>query len=110
MDLWYDADSMLNQAYYHKYPEDVDAVHGLAFHIKSKGGISLPSGGTLTVRGFLTLGRAFGAHGGLDVVHDLVLRMKTDLEQFQFVTKPCVTPFPSNCSPVALLAPYGMPT
>jgi hypothetical protein len=41
----------------------------------------------LTVRGFLTLGRDFGFHGGLDMVHDLVLQMKTDLSQFQFVTR-----------------------
>ncbi|KAJ5032733.1 uncharacterized protein L3040_009327 [Drepanopeziza brunnea f. sp. 'multigermtubi'] len=80
-----------NKVYYKKYPEDVDAVHGLAFHIKSKGGLQLPSGGVLTVRGFLTLGRMFGAHGGLDAVHDLVLRMKTDLEQFQFVTRPTLS-------------------
>lgn len=49
-----------NKAYYSKYPEDIDAVHGLAFHIKSKGGLNLPSGGVLTVRSFLTLGRKFG--------------------------------------------------
>ncbi|CAL3964099.1 hypothetical protein PZA11_001535 [Diplocarpon coronariae] len=80
-----------NKAYYNKYPEDVDTVHGLAFHIKSKQGLKLPSGGVLTVRGLLTLGRAFGAHGGLDFVHDLVFRMKTDLEQFQFVTRPTLS-------------------
>ncbi|PBP24690.1 alpha/beta-hydrolase [Diplocarpon rosae] len=80
-----------NKAYYKKYPEDVDTVHGLAFHIKSKQGLKLPSGGVLTVRGLLTLGRAFGAHGGLDLVHDLVFRMKTDLEQFQFVTRPTLS-------------------
>lgn len=48
----------------------------------------MPSGGVLTVRGFLTLGRTFGMHGGLDVVHDLVLRMKSDLAQFKFITRP----------------------
>lgn len=76
-----------NKEYYKKYPEDVDSIHsehlllfspgsgstsnetiGLAFHIKSKGGLQLPSGGILTVRVFLTLGRNFGAHGGLDFV------------------------------------------
>ncbi|PMD17959.1 alpha/beta-hydrolase [Hyaloscypha hepaticicola] len=80
-----------NKAYYKKYPEDVDAVHGLAFHIKSKGGLKLPSGGVLTVRGFLTLGRNFGMHGGLDSVHDLVFRMKTDLATFQFITRPTLS-------------------
>jgi len=39
----------------------------------------------------LTLGRAFGGHGGLDKVHDLVLRMKTDLHQFQFITRPTLS-------------------
>ncbi|PBP19257.1 alpha/beta-hydrolase [Diplocarpon rosae] len=87
-----------NKAYYKKYPEDVDTVHGLAFHIKSKQGLKLPSGGVLTVRGLLTLGRAFGAHGGLDLVHDLVLRMKTDLEQFQFVTRPTLSALESALS------------
>lgn len=87
-----------NRAYYLKYPEDIDAVHGLAFHIKSKGGLKLPSGGTLTVRGFLTLGRNFGFHGGLDAVHDLILRMKTDLNQFQFITRPTLSALESTLS------------
>ena len=80
-----------NKAYYEKYPEDVDSVHELAYHIKSEGGLRLPSGGTLTVRLFLTLGRAFGFHGGLDSVHDLIYRMKSDLAQFQFITRPTLS-------------------
>lgn len=68
-----------NKAYYDKYPEDVDAIHGLAFHIKNKGGLHLPSGGILTVRNFLTLGRAFGGHGGFTTVHNIVVRMRTDV-------------------------------
>jgi pimeloyl-ACP methyl ester carboxylesterase len=80
-----------NKEYYSKYPEDVDAVHGLAFHIKSKGGLSLPSGGVLTVRGLLTLGRNFGFQGGLDMVHDLILKASTDLKQFQFITRPTLS-------------------
>ncbi|TVY45284.1 Proline iminopeptidase [Lachnellula subtilissima] len=80
-----------NKAYYTKYPEDVEIVQSLCFHIKSKGGLALPSGGILTVRGLLTLGRAFGAHGGLDVVHDLILRCNTDLSQFQFITRPTLS-------------------
>jgi hypothetical protein len=87
-----------NKAYYKKYPEDIDAVHGLAFHIKSKGGLQLPSGGVLTVRGFLTLGRNFGMHGGLDSVHDLVFRMKRDIHQFQFITRPTLSALESALS------------
>jgi len=80
-----------NQAYYAKFPEDVNTIHELAYHIKSKGGLKLPSGGILTVRLFLTLGRDFGFHGGLDSVHDLVYRMKSDLAQFQFITRPTLS-------------------
>ncbi|KAF8863464.1 alpha/beta-hydrolase [Acephala macrosclerotiorum] len=87
-----------NKAYYHKYPEDVDAVHGLAYHIRGRGGLPLPSGGILTVRGFLTLGRNFGMHGGLDSVHNLVLRMKSDLAQFKFITRPTLSALESALS------------
>jgi len=47
----------------------------------------MPSGAVLTVRGLLTLGIQFGMHGGIDKVHELILRMKTDLAQFQFITR-----------------------
>lgn len=77
-----------NKAFYAKYPEDVETIQNIAFHIRSKGGITLPSGATLSVRGFLTLGRNFGFHGGLDIIHNLVLRMRMDLSQFQFLTRP----------------------
>ncbi len=39
----------------------------------------------------MTLGRSFGAHGGLDAVHDLVFRMKRDIHQFQFITRPTLS-------------------
>jgi hypothetical protein len=71
-----------------KYPEDVESVQSLCFHIKSKAGVPLPSGGVLTVRGLLTLGRNFGFQGGLDFVHDLILRAKIDLAQFHIISRP----------------------
>ncbi|EDO00106.1 hypothetical protein SS1G_02966 [Sclerotinia sclerotiorum 1980 UF-70] len=77
-----------NRAYYQKFPEDVAVIQGLAIHISAKNGLQMPSGGTLTVRMFLTMGINFGFHGGLDMVHDIVLRMSSDLDQFSFVTKP----------------------
>ncbi|KAH8676634.1 Alpha/Beta hydrolase protein [Tricladium varicosporioides] len=80
-----------NKSYYAKYPEDIEAVQSLCFHIKSRGGIPLPSGGDLTVRGLLTLGRNFGAHGGLDSVHNLILRSSLDLKQFKFLSKPTLS-------------------
>ncbi|KAL3418987.1 Proline iminopeptidase 1 [Phlyctema vagabunda] len=84
------------RAYYTKYPEDIEIVQDLAFHIKSQGGIQLPSGATLTVRVFLTLGRAFGMHSGIDLVHDHVYRMKSDLEQFGFITRPTLSALESS--------------
>jgi pimeloyl-ACP methyl ester carboxylesterase len=87
-----------NKEYYFKYPEDIDVIHGLAFHIKSKGGLPLPSGGVLTVRGLLTLGRIFGMHGGLDSVHELILRASTDLKQFSFITRPTLSAIESALS------------
>jgi pimeloyl-ACP methyl ester carboxylesterase len=76
-----------NKAYYDKYPEDVDTIHNLASYIESQGGLKLPGGGNLTVRRFLCIGIAFGTHGGIDSVHVLVLRMRSDLEQFSFITR-----------------------
>jgi len=87
-----------NKAYYAKYPEDIETIHNLAFHIKSKGGLVLPSGALLTVRVFLTLGIKFGFAGGLDQVHDLVYRMKNDLSQFQFITRPTLSALESAIS------------
>lgn len=80
-----------NKMYYERYPEDVEAIQEIAVHIESNAGIRLPSGATLTVQLFLTLGRNFGSHGGLEFVHDLVLRLKTDLIQFNFITRPALS-------------------
>ncbi|TID04672.1 Proline iminopeptidase [Colletotrichum higginsianum] len=55
-----------NKAYYEKYPEDIE---------------------------LLTLGIAFGAHGGLDSVHSNILKLKTDLDQFGFFTRASLADF-----------------
>jgi hypothetical protein len=60
-------------------------------HIKSKGGLQLPSGGTLTARRFLTLGVGFGSHGSVDDVHEMIFRMRADLEQFELITRPTLS-------------------
>lgn len=80
-----------NQAYYEKYPEDIEAVHQVARFIQQKKKVSLPGGGFLTVPRLLTLGLAFGAHGGLDSVHSTILKLKTDLDQFGFFTRASLT-------------------
>ena len=79
-----------NEAFYKKFPEDVEAVRQVAAYIESEDGIPLPAGGSLTVPRLLTAGLAFGAHGGVDGVHSLILRLKTDLDQFGFFSRPAL--------------------
>lgn len=78
-----------NQAFYRKYPEDVDNVHRILTFIAATtgGGVPLPSGGLLTRKRFLSLGLSFGGHSGIDNVHSLVHRLTSDLDQFGFLTR-----------------------
>lgn len=87
-----------NVSYYNKYPEDFHTIHSLGSHIYSSHGLKLPSGGTLTLQRFLTLGLLFGAHGGIDNVHNIVLRMDSDIKQFSFITRPTLSAFESLLS------------
>ena len=63
------------------------------------GKIKLPSEGTLTRRRFRELGLAFGGHGGLDSVHDIVLRASYDIESFGHLTR-------GSLSAVDRMTPY----
>ncbi|KAI9166972.1 Proline iminopeptidase aneH [Paramyrothecium foliicola] len=83
-----------NEAYYAKFPEDVDAVHQIAAYIESQPGaaVPLPAGGKLTVPRLLTIGISFGAHGGFDSVHATILHLKTSLDQFGFLTRAALAP------------------
>lgn len=81
-----------NDSYYRKFPEDINSVRQLAAYIEGKGGIALPAGGTLTVPRLLTLGIAFGGHGGIDSVHSIILNLKSSLDQFGFFTRAALTP------------------
>ena len=89
-----------NAAYYRKYPEDVAAVRRIVSHILAapNSAIPLPSGGTLTAPLFLTLGIAFGAHGGIDEVHSLVLRFTADLDTSGSLTRASLAAFESQIS------------
>ncbi|KAK3394702.1 Alpha/Beta hydrolase protein [Podospora didyma] len=82
-----------NQAYYNKFPEDVETVHELVKHISSCGGLPLPAGGKLTVDRLLSLGLSFGSHGGLDGVHAVILKLAADLDQFGFFTRAALVGF-----------------
>jgi pimeloyl-ACP methyl ester carboxylesterase len=87
-----------NWAYYKKFPEDVERVKQIVSHIAgSPGGkIPLPGGGVLTVERLLTIGIAFGTHGGLNAIHTQILKMAADLEQFEFFTRSTLAAFERN--------------
>lgn len=78
-----------NEAYYRKYPEDIAKVKLIMNYLSrfGDGKIKLPSEGNLTRRRFRQLGLMFGGHGGLDAVHDLVLRASSDVEAFGHLTR-----------------------
>lgn len=82
-----------NEAYYAKFPEDVAKVHKIMHYLSrfGDGKIKLPSEGTLTRRRFRQLGIMFGFHGGLDIVHDIVLRASNDIEAFGHLTRPSLS-------------------
>ncbi|KAM7208029.1 proline iminopeptidase [Naviculisporaceae sp. PSN 640] len=89
-----------NQAYYKKYPEDVDSVKKIIEFItqQEQKRIPLPAGGFLTVTRLLSLGLSFGAHGGLDAVHAIILRLVTDLDQFGYFTRASLALVEDNIS------------
>ncbi|KAL7629321.1 hypothetical protein AAE478_000841 [Parahypoxylon ruwenzoriense] len=79
-----------NDTYYKKFPEDIATVKQIAEKIIELGGekgVLLPAGGFLTVQKLMTVGLNFGTHGGLDRVHNLISRMKADLDQFGVFTR-----------------------
>jgi pimeloyl-ACP methyl ester carboxylesterase len=60
-----------NREYYERYPDDVERIRRIADHIAGQA-IELPSGGTLTVRKFQTLGLFLGFSDGFEIIHYLV--------------------------------------
>ncbi|KAL2374178.1 proline iminopeptidase [Blastomyces gilchristii SLH14081] len=75
-----------NEAYYSKFPEDVNRVDQIVRYL-SENRVELPSG-VLTSARFLSLGLSFGMRGGLHSIHDIVLRVHNELETFNFLTTP----------------------
>ncbi|KXJ95578.1 Alpha/Beta hydrolase protein [Microdochium bolleyi] len=79
-----------NKAYYKKFPGDVATIKQIAAKIEELGGargIPLPAGGLLTVKLLMLLGIAFGGDGGIDKVHNIMVRMKADLDQAGLFTR-----------------------
>lgn len=85
-----------NKAYYGKFPMDIERIRKLVEYFDSKGGLPMPSGGVTTGKRFLLLGRSFGTKGGIQSVHDLVLKMSCELEQFGFITRPSLSAFEAS--------------
>jgi len=86
-----------SEEYYAKFPEDVKNVWDIANYITEKKGgkVALPSGGVLTVARLLTIGIAFGGHGGFDGVHSTILQLKNALDTFGFLTRASLAPLES---------------
>jgi pimeloyl-ACP methyl ester carboxylesterase len=77
-----------NQAYFSKFPQDTEAIIQIISFVKSsREPIVLPGGGFLTPQRLMTLGYAFGMHGGFDMIHSIILRLKTSLDQFGFLSR-----------------------
>ena len=82
-----------NEAYYQKYPEDVEKVQQICKLLQRFGDTTVrdtTSQGFITARRFMQLGLCFGGHGGLDTVHDTVLKAHTDLSFVGHLTRPTV--------------------
>ena len=60
-----------NQAYYERYPDDVQRVRDIVQHL-AEHDVQLPGGGRLTVQRFLQLGLSFGMSDGYEAVHYLI--------------------------------------
>ncbi|KID80151.1 Proline iminopeptidase [Metarhizium brunneum] len=85
-----------NEQYFAKFPEDARVLRQIATYIEGQGGrIPLPAGGFLTVQRLLTIGIAFGGHGGFDTVHSTLTTLKASLDQFGFFTRAALAPLES---------------
>ena len=78
-----------NEAYYAKYPEDIARVKTVVRYLRrfGDGTIKLPSEGKLTARRFLQMGINLGFHGGVDAVHEVVLKAAADVADFGHLTR-----------------------
>ncbi|KAI5292418.1 hypothetical protein KEM52_006371 [Ascosphaera acerosa] len=85
-----------NAAYYAKYPGDIDRVGTIVQHLKDND-IKVPSG-IMTPERFRIMGLAFGMAGGIDRIHDIVLRASSDLEELGGFTKPTLAVMESMTS------------
>ncbi|KAJ5899453.1 Proline iminopeptidase [Penicillium taxi] len=83
-----------NQAYYAKFPGDALRVKKIMNYLATNE-VTLPSG-FLTPARFQQLGILLGFHGGIDSLHEIVLRAWNDLEVFGYLTVPTLAVVDSN--------------
>lgn len=76
-----------NEAYYRKFPEDVERVREVARFLHSNSPIRLPGGGEFTVERLLGIGLCLGMNGGIDLMHSTILKLAMDIEQLGFITR-----------------------
>lgn len=103
-----------NAVYFRKFPEDAETLQRIGQFLNrqpSQGaagpGVVLPSGGTLTFHRVLTFGYTFGFHGGLDMTHAALLRMRTDIELFGLLTRPTLVAL-EQFIPLDVVPLYGL--
>ena len=84
-----------NRAYFKKFPKDVEKVRLILDYLireeRTTGQVVLPGGGLLTAERFMNIGILFESHGGLDTVHDIVMRAYNDLEIFGLLSRPTLS-------------------
>ncbi|KAI4109801.1 MAG: hypothetical protein LQ339_001585 [Xanthoria mediterranea] len=84
-----------NRSYYAKYSEDIQRVKNIIHYLQTEK-VKLPTGGTLSIARFRQLGINFGFHGGIDAVHEIILRLDSDLEYYGYFTRPTLSGFEST--------------
>ncbi|KAL8715856.1 MAG: hypothetical protein Q9220_000523 [cf. Caloplaca sp. 1 TL-2023] len=95
-----------NHSYYSKYTEDIQRVKNIVHYLQTEK-VKLPSGGTLSIARLRQLGINLGFHGSIDVVHETILRLASDLDYFGYFTRPTLTQF-EELQPFDVLPLYAL--
>lgn len=86
-----------NIHYYNKYTQDVSRVKNILQYLHENK-VDLPNGGILSVERFQQLGLNFGANGGTDSIHQIVMKFDYDLKLFGKPTYQTLNTIQNNSS------------
>jgi len=95
-----------NKAFFQKYPEDRDTLAQIASYFRKADdhAVEVAGGGKMTFGRIMTLGLGFGMHGGLDSVHNILVKVKTNLDQLGLISRATMhtleQSFPLDVSPI----------